>query len=41
MRFLRPETTLVWFAFFIKALGWEFIAKSDPEMNKVSDSMQP
>ena len=22
-RYIRPETTLIWFAFFIKALGWE------------------
>jgi hypothetical protein len=22
-RYVRPETTLIWFIFFIKALGWE------------------
>jgi meckelin len=36
MRFLAPEVTLIWVAFFIRGLGWEYLAKADPDMNKDS-----
>lgn len=41
MRFLRPETTIFWFAFFLKGLGYEYLSKSDPDLNTINDSMQP
>lgn len=41
MRFLTPETTLLWFAFFIRGLGWEYIAKADPDIDKGSQTMEP
>ena len=25
-RYLKPETTLIWFGFFLRGLGWEFLA---------------
>ena len=36
-RYIRPETTLFWFAFFIKALGWEYFAEANPDM-KATDN---
>jgi hypothetical protein len=41
MRYLRPETTLFWFAFFIKGLGWEYLAMADPDMEKNVFSLEP
>lgn len=40
-RYLKPETTLFWFAFFMKGLGWEFLAKADPDMVKNVYSLEP
>lgn len=31
-RYFKPETTLIWFVFFIKALGWEELAQANPDM---------
>ena len=31
-RYIRPETTLIWFVFFMKALGWEYLAQANPDM---------
>ena len=41
MRYIYPETTLLWFAFFIKGLGWEYLAKADPDMNRDTDTLEP
>jgi hypothetical protein len=41
MRFLKPETTLLWFAFFISGLGWELLAKADPDLSKNAQSLEP
>lgn len=41
MRYLRPETTIIWFAFFIKALGWENLAQADPEMTREASTLIP
>lgn len=40
-RYIKPETTLIWFAFFIKALGWEFVAEADPDMNVTDNYLIP
>lgn len=31
-RYIKPETTLFWFVFFMKALGWEELAQANPDM---------
>ena len=41
MRYLTPETTLLWFGFFIRGLGWENLALSDPDMTKVYNDLEP
>jgi hypothetical protein len=41
MRYLRPETTLIWFGFFIKGLGWEWLSLADPNMTVVADDLEP
>lgn len=40
-RYVRPETTLFWFVFFIKALGWEYLAEANPEMNPQDNYLIP
>jgi hypothetical protein len=39
MRFLTPETTLLWFGFFIKGLGWEWLAQANPDMSKAENDL--
>lgn len=41
MRYLTPETTLLWFGFFIKGLGWENLAQADPGMSVSQNALQP
>jgi len=41
MRYLYPETLLIWAAFFIKGMGWEYFSKADPDMNRETDSLEP
>mmetsp|Transcript_23765 Transcript_23765/g.18154 ORF Transcript_23765/g.18154 Transcript_23765/m.18154 type:complete len:350 (-) Transcript_23765:634-1683(-) len=41
MRYLYPETTLLWMTFFIKGLGWEYLAKADPDMDRGTDTLEP
>ena len=40
-RYVRPETTLLWFIFFIKALGWENLAQANPDMTPYQNSLIP
>eukprot|EP00347_Sterkiella_histriomuscorum_P018733 403344384 len=40
-RYIKPETTLIWFAFFIKALGWEYFAEANPDMNATDNQLIP
>lgn len=40
-RYIRPETTLLWFVFFIKALGWEQLAQANPDMSTNSSDFAP
>lgn len=41
MRYLRPETTLLWFGFFIRGLGWEWLGLADPNMTKIANPLEP
>lgn len=41
MRYIRPETTLLWFGFFIRGLGYENLAIADPSMTKTPDPLEP
>ena len=41
MRYVSPMTTLIWAAFFIRGLGFENLAKADPDMNKDVNGMEP
>ena len=34
-------TTLIWFAFFIKAMGWEQLAQANPDLSTVGNNMLP
>jgi meckelin len=38
---VRPETTLIWFIFFIKALGWEQLAQANPDISTTSSDLAP
>jgi hypothetical protein len=38
---LKPETTIIWFGFFLRGLGWEYLAQADPEMLKSANDLQP
>lgn len=40
-RYIKPETTLIWFALFIKALGWEFLAEANPDMIASDNALIP
>ena len=40
-RYIRPETTLLWFIFFMKALGWEELAQANPDMMTVPSALSP
>lgn len=40
-RYIRPETTLIWFVFFIKALGYEQYAQANPDMSTTSSELAP
>ena len=39
--YITPETTLIWFIFFIKALGWEQLAQANPDMKTTSSELAP
>lgn len=39
--YITPETTLIWFVFFIKALGWEQLAQANPDMKTTSSELAP
>lgn len=41
MRFLTPETTLLWFGFFLKGLGWENVAHSNPDVSTADYDLEP
>lgn len=38
---MKPETTLLWFIFFIKALGWEQLAQANPDMSTSASELAP
>jgi hypothetical protein len=40
-RYVRPETTLIWFIFFIKGLGWEQLAQANPDISTTSSELAP
>jgi hypothetical protein len=40
-RYITPETTLFWFVFFIRALGYEELAQATPSMSTNSSSITP
>jgi F0F1-type ATP synthase membrane subunit a len=40
-RYVKPETTLLWFVFFIKALGWEQLAQANPDMRTDASELAP
>lgn len=39
--YINPCTTLFWFIFFIKALGWEQFAQANPDMKTTSSELAP
>ena len=39
--YITPCTTLFWFIFFIKALGWEQFAQANPDMKTTSSELAP
>jgi TRAP-type C4-dicarboxylate transport system permease small subunit len=39
--YISPCTTLFWFIFFIKALGWEQFAQANPDMKTTSSELAP
>ena len=41
MRRIWPETIIIWFIFFYIALGWEWMAQTNPMMFRVDYPMQP
>lgn len=41
MRKVTPETTLVWFIFLYLAMGWQWIAQTNPNWYEVEYPMQP
>ena len=40
-RYIKPETTLIWFVFFMKALGWEEAAQANPDMTTYPSLLTP
>lgn len=40
-RYINPGTTLIWFVFFIKALGWEELAQANPDMSTTPNNLAP
>ena len=40
-RYIKPETTLIWFIFFVKALGWEQLAQANPDMITTASELAP
>lgn len=40
-RYINPNTTLLWFVFFIKALGWEELAQANPNMSTIANNVAP
>jgi hypothetical protein len=34
MRYIRPETTLIWMAFLLRGIAWENFASADPDMDR-------
>jgi hypothetical protein len=41
MRKISPETTLIWFTFFWVALGWRYIAQTNPDFDKYDHPFEP
>ena len=40
-RYINPTTTLIWFAFFLKGLGWEYLSEAMPHMNASNNPLTP
>lgn len=40
MRYVKPETALIWFAFFWNGLGWSHLAETDPGFTYESNDIQ-
>lgn len=40
MRYVQPETTFIWFAFFWVGLGWQYVSKTTPDHSYVDSGVQ-
>lgn len=41
MRKIKPETTLIWFAFFWIGIGWQYISQTNPDFQKIPIEQEP
>lgn len=40
MRYVQPETTFIWFAFFWVGLGWQYVSETTPDSSYVDSGVQ-